>query len=130
MTGLDAIATLRRQRVRPRSVFVDLERPSTVRLPTWWPAEELDPGLLHVTIAPGDALADIDFRPLTGLFVQVCDYTDNPRRFRKVAAMIALVAPKVLVMPVWDGDTLVVHQRFAATPDAPVRTTTFRVDPS
>lgn len=130
MTGLEAVATLRRKRARPRVVFVDLERPSTERLPSWWSNEELDPGLLHVTIGPDDALADIDFRALTGLNVHVSDYVGNKRRYRKLAAMIAEVEPAHLVMPVWEGDTLVVHQRWAATPEAKARTTTYRVEPS
>lgn len=131
MTGLEAIATLRRKRVRPGAVFVDLEHPSTERLPAWWNADELDPAaLLHVTIAPADALADIDFRALTGLVVYVLDNTNSLRRYRKVAAMIAEVEPAHLVMPLWEGDTLVVHQRWAATASAPVRTTTCRVGPS
>lgn len=130
MTGLEAVVAMRRRRVKPGAVFVDLERAARPRGPSWWDDDELNPSLLHVAITPSDALADIDFRALTGLVVYVLDNTSSLRRYRKVAAMIAEVEPAHLVMPVWEGDTLVVHQRWAATDTAPARTATYRVGPS
>ena len=119
MTGMDEIVSLRRAGLRPSAVFVDLVAEA--------PSDEFvlsACGVVEVAIGRADRLSEIDFRPLVGLRVHISDFTGDRQRHRRAAAMVAAVEPSHLVMPVWEGDTLAVHQRWAGSP---ARTETFRV---
>lgn len=108
MTGLDTVLQLRRQGVKPQAVFIDLVRSRSAIV------EPLaNSGIVNVEIVAGDSISGMDFRPLVGLPVHVYDNTDSPKRHRKVAAMVAAVAPSLLVVPVPEGPTWTVHRRFA-----------------
>ena len=119
MTGMDTVVDLRRQRFKPAAVMVDLIARAAKKDPY-----SLSPsGIVTVNIGADDSLADIDFRPLIGLMVFVSDHTGNTTRHRKVAALIADADAAHLVMPVWHGDAIAVHQRWAGEPP---RTESFR----
>ncbi len=122
MTGLRTISEMRRAGVKPKSVFVEL----VDRLGPY-DAEQFSmspSGVVVVNITQSDSLTGIDFRPLVGLVVHLTDHAGDAKRFRCVANLIAAAEPAHLVMPVWEGDTLVVHQRWAGDP---ARTETFRI---
>ena len=119
MTGMDVVVELRRSGLKPRAVFVDLVA-NAPRDPHALSAS----GIVNVNIARTDSLADIDFRPLVGLLVFVCDFDGTGTRHRTAATMLAAIEPRHLVMPIWHGETLVVHQRWAGTP---ARTETIRI---
>jgi len=118
MTGMDVVIALRRSGVKPSAVFIDLVKEAPRDPYALGPT-----GIVNINIARTDSLAEIDFRPLVGLRVHVIDHVDDRARHRKVAAMVAAVNPVHLTMPVWEGDTLAVHQRWAGEP---ARTETYR----
>lgn len=119
MTGMEAVIGLRRARLRPSAVFVNLvHRARRDDAP-------LSPqGIVTVDIGADESLTSLDLRPLVGLHVHVTDFTADRLRHRKVAAMVAAVDPYLLVMPVRQGDDVVVHRRFAGSPP---RTETIRL---
>jgi hypothetical protein len=123
MTGMQTVIALRQSGFKPTAVFVDL-----VELIGKYDAEiyafdELR-GNVRINIARAESLNDIDFRPLVGLRVHVSDCTNDVARHRKLASLIARANASHMVMPVWEGETLAVHQRFAGDP---ARTESFRV---
>ena len=123
MIGMQTVIELRRGRVKPSAVFVSLvERLGPLDTERYAMSPS---GIVEVSIERADSLAGIDFRPLTGLMVVLHDHTSDTARHRRVAAEIARIKPSHLVMPVWEGDTLAVHQRWQAEPTA--RTETYRV---
>lgn len=99
MKGMEEIVAIRRHGKKPNCVFVSLV-----------PAidHEGDPisdsGNVQLDIAPHDKLSDIDFRPLHGLVVIMCNATDNETRYSRLAKLIAHVEPAKLVMPIQRGD--------------------------
>jgi len=114
MTGLQTIRAMRSDGLKPGAVFVYL-------VPQLGPldAEQYalsQQGNVDVSIAADESLAGIDFRPLVGLYVHVVDVANDPVRHRKAAALVAEVNPRVLVMPVADGDGFTVHVRRAGEP--------------
>lgn len=110
MTGLETVVKLRRQRVKPAAVYVDLvpARSGTHGL--------ADNGIVTVEILPEDSIASIDFRPLVGLNVMVNDYTDSPKRFRRASKAIAQANPSALVVPTPQNGVWTIHRRFAGDP--------------
>jgi len=115
---MDVVIELRRSGVKPAAVFVDLVREAPRDPYALGPT-----GIVNVNIGRSDSLSEIDFRPLVGLRVHVIDNVGDLARHRKVAAMVASVDPAYLVMPVLDGASLVLHQRWAGNP---ARTETVR----
>lgn len=114
MIGLQTVAGLRREGVKPTAVFVYL-------------VDRLGPldaerfalssfGHVEVTIPRADSLAELDFRPLFGLTVHLANFCDDVKRHRHAARLIAAVNPAHLVMPVWEGECLAVHHRWAGDP--------------
>lgn len=93
MKGLDTVIALRRQRQKPAMVMVDLVSAYTPLLPPIGAG-----GIVNVEILPSDRIADIDFRPLFGLYVHLQDMTDAPLRLRQAGKAIADVKPQRLVM--------------------------------
>lgn len=123
MTGLQTIADLRRAGVKPKSVFVHLVDALGAYDAELYAFDEFT-GIVCVHVARSDSLAGLDFRPLTGLRVHLSDFTGDSARYRKAAKLIADAGPAHLVMVVWEGETLAVHQRRAGDP---ARTESFRV---
>lgn len=110
MSRLDAVLSLRRQGLKPRSVHIGLVQGRSAVMP------DLDDfGTVHVDIAAHESLADIDFRPLTGLHVQIADFADDPARHRRAAKLIAEVEPALLVMPILSRGGLTLHRRWGKT---------------
>ena len=119
MNGMDAVLALRRSGVKPAAVFVDLvakAKPDRYAMSR--------SGIVTVDIGRADSIADADFRPLVGLRVFVSDMAGDMTRHRRCASMIAAINPKHLVMPIWIGEKLTVHQRWAGTP---IRTESYSV---
>lgn len=116
MTGLETVVKLRRQRIKPDAVYVDLVpcRSGTHGL--------ADSGIVTVEVFPDDSIGSIDFRPLVGLNVMVNDYTDSPQRFRKAAKAIAEANPSTLVVPSLKAGVWTIHRRFAGDPPTTDRT--------
>jgi hypothetical protein len=110
MTGMDAVIELRREGVQPACVMVDIVR-------------DLDRGqtlmrrygIVTVQIPATDSLADLDFRPLVGLYVQAFDLMNDPERHTAVAKAIVDVNPRLFVMHT-QSDTYVAHVREAGDP--------------
>ncbi len=111
MTGMDVVIALRKERVVPGCVFVDLV-PRGWRNP--YPLSHL--GNVTVHVEPHESLTDLDLRPLVGLHVHVNDYAENPARHKRLAKLIAAVNPRLLVMPVDDADGFTLHRRVAGNP--------------
>lgn len=118
MNGLDVVAHLREQGVKPKAVFIDLVHAHSVIVD---PLSEH--GIVNVEILPTDSLGSIDFRALVGLTVHVYDNTGNPARQRKVASLVVAVEPSLLVVAMPEGATWTIHRRFAGTPPTEDRTT-------
>lgn len=121
MTGMPTVVALRRDGLKPAAVIVDLVD-QLGRLDSEQFALTAS-GMVSVTIPRADSLASLDFRPLVGLTVHLHDSTGDLKRHRKAAKLIAAVDPAHLVMPVWEGQELAIHQRWAGSP---ARTETFR----
>ena len=112
MTGIEVILELRRSGVKPSAVMVDLVPRNAVR-----DAHAMSSsGIVTVDIGTTDSLSDIDFRPLVGLRVFVADFASDPARHSRVCRLIAKVKAAHMVMPVWKGESLTVHQRWAGDP--------------
>jgi len=112
--GMKTLIGLRREGHQPGAVFVYLV-PQLGPLDVERYALSLQ-GNVDVSIPASEPLSGIDFRPLVGLQVHVTDVTGDRARHRKVAAMVAEVNPRLLVMPVADGDGFTVHIRRAGDP--------------
>jgi hypothetical protein len=124
MTGMQTLIALRKAGVRPNVVFVDLVKEIGKYDAEPYSLNEYT-GIVSVNVADGESLNDLDFRPLVGLRVHASDNTENPARYRRLCSLIAKVNPEHLVMAVWRGEELTVHQRWAGAPDA--RTESFSV---
>lgn len=115
VTGMHTVIALRKNGLKPAAVVVDL-----VHTIGKYDAEKFafneSSGIVSVNIAAAESLNDIDFRPLVGLQVFVHDNTGNRARHRRVCALIANSEAEHLVMPVWDGVDVTVHQRWSGTP--------------
>lgn len=111
MTGMDVVIELRLAKLKPAAVFVYLVHHVAPNPCPMGPS-----GIVSVDIPMSDSLASLDFRPLVGLTVHIVDTTGSRDRHRKAAAMVAAVDPELLVMPVSNGDQLLVHRRIAGTP--------------
>lgn len=108
MTGLDTVVQIRRRGLKPKAVFIDLvQSKSNIVQPL------SEHGIVNIEIVADEQISCIDFRPLVGLSVHVYDNTASPKRHRRVAAMVAAIAPSLLVVPVPEGSTWTVHRRFA-----------------
>ena len=119
MNGMAEVLALRRSGVKPAAVFVDLV---AMAKPDRYAMSRS--GIVTVDIGRAESLADVDFRPLVGLQVFVSDIAGDIARHRRCAALIAAINPRHLVMPIWRGEKLTVHQRWAGTP---VRTESYSV---
>lgn len=123
MTGMKTLIELRKGGWKPAMVTVDL-----VNVIAKYDAERFSfaehSGIVSINIAAADGLNDIDFRPLTGLNVLATDCAENHARFRRLCLLISRANPARFVMPVWEGETFTVHQRFAGNPP---RTESFSV---
>lgn len=110
MTGLETVVKMRRQRIKPDAVYIDLvsARSGTHGL--------ADNGIVTVEIFPEDSIASIDFRPLVGLNVMLNDYTDSPQRLRRASKAIAEANPSALVVPALKNGVWTIHRRFAGDP--------------
>lgn len=108
---MEHIVAMRHRRRKPRCVFVTL----VDRIDRGMSAVS-DKGIVTVDIEPHESLADIDFRPLIGLYVQVYDATETPDRHRRLAALIAKANPARMVMPMQTEAGWVVHYRTAGDP--------------
>ena len=111
MTGMETVADLRRDGVKPAAVVIDVV--TTIRAIDA-EAYALSPsGIVSVHIARADSLADIDFRPLHGLTVHI--HGERERQAR-VSKLVAAVEPARLVVPVENDDGWTVHIRIAGNP--------------
>lgn len=106
MKGMDVVVALRREGKKPSSVFVYLVDTVDVRQPAL-----SDKGIVSVEIARHENLSDIDFRPLHGLYVLLCDVAGDGKRYRRLGRLVAQVEPAKLVMPIGEGDDYRVHRR-------------------
>lgn len=104
---LDLIAAMRRKGAKPSYVMLDLVPGKP--LPTWC----TERGAVHAEIGPSDSLADIDFRPLVGLSVQLGDRSGDEPRLRRVAKLAAEVNPALLAVFIESGGTFTMHRRWA-----------------
>ena len=107
MSGLDIIATLRRKGAKPTHVMLDLVPGHP--LPAWCTST----GAVHAEIGAAESLADIDFRPLVGLSVQIGDRSGNEARLRRVAKLAAEVNPHMLAVFIGRGESMTMHRRLA-----------------
>lgn len=116
MKGMDALVQLRRNRLKPQAVYVQL----VAVLPDERSAQITGmghTGIVTILIAASESLSDIDFRPLTGLFVCVEDHASDPERLRQAAVLIAQQEPETLWMPEqWDSELIAFHIRRKGPP--------------
>jgi hypothetical protein len=87
MNGLQFVAALRRQGIRPQSVRIDAV--TRKPLPAWYSGTSV-----HAEIGPDESIADMDFRPLVGLSVHLGGA--DLKRVRRVAKRAAEVKPALL----------------------------------
>jgi hypothetical protein len=106
MKGMDTVISVRREGMKPSCVLVYL-----VDAIDHEGASISEKGTVIVEIAKHESLSDIDFRPLVGLYVLLCDVVDDMARYRQLGALVAAVNPSRLVMPIDDGETYTVHRR-------------------
>lgn len=120
MTNLDVIADVRKAGYKPRAVQIHL-------------VETIDTGMLPMSgygsvtceLAAHESLADLDLRPLRGLFVLTFDFTGNRDRHRHFAKLVADTEPSILVMHDTDiSGHGMIYRRFAGDPP---RTESFRL---
>jgi hypothetical protein len=104
--GMDTIVALRRSGVKPECVFVYLVETIDIGCPALSPH-----GNATVEIAKHENLSDIDFRPLHGLYVLLCDVTGDARRYRRLGRLVAEANPSKLVMPIATADGYTVYRR-------------------
>jgi hypothetical protein len=112
MTGMETVIALRRERVIPGCVFLALT-------PKGWRNESplSRYGNVTVHVEAHESLNDLDLRPLVGLYVHVTDFTADAARHRRLAKLVADVNPRLLVMPVGDGEQgAIVYRRTAGEP--------------
>lgn len=115
MTALAIVAALRRKGLKPPSVWVDLVPDG--RRPM--PQDVADPhfgGIVWLDIPRSIGIADLDFRPLVGLSVQLGDSAGDPIRLRAVAKAIAEVEPASLCVFVERDGATTMHRRTAGNP--------------
>lgn len=108
MIGMDTVIALREQRAKPACVMVELVKSIDPGQPPLAPS-----GIVTVQIPSSDSLADIDLRPLVGLYVQTFDYTGDRERHRRLSKLIADVNPSLLVMH--DGETFHIREADGST---------------
>lgn len=106
MRGMSTLVQLRSAGQIPDAVFVYLVDKHDDQQPIM-----SDKGNLAIEIRNTDALVDIDFRPLVGLKVFLCDVVGDAKRYRQLGVLIAAAEPWRLVMPMQGPDGLVVHYR-------------------
>lgn len=112
MNALQAIAALRRRGKKPRCVMVDLVSDGCTPLQ---PAIG-DRGIAWVDVPRSVGIADIDWRPLTGLSVHLSDSVGNRARLQAVAKAIAEVEPALLAVFIERDGVTTMHRRFAGSP--------------
>lgn len=94
MRGMDVITAIRKARRKPACVFVYL----VDRVDSGQPEVSFT-GNVALEIAAGDSLTDIDFRPLHGLYVILCNVVGDERRYRRLREFVEAVKPSRLVVP-------------------------------
>jgi hypothetical protein len=94
MLGHQALQAMRRSRMKPAIVFVDVDSPlpSLPRLLQW---QNVDERLAEIDVQPGESIARIDWRPLVGLVVHVSGLTED--RVREAAQAIEKAGAKRVI---------------------------------
>lgn len=105
MRGMSALMALRLQRIKPDAVFVYLVERKDDQQPIM-----SDKRNLVIEIERSDSLSEIDFRPLIGMKVHMCNVGEDAQRYRQLGALMAKAKPARLVMPIETESGMVVHQ--------------------
>lgn len=109
--SLRAIAALRRGGKKPRLAMVFLVAEASTDAPAIGPR-----GGISVDIPRSASVADLDFRPLAGLSVQLHDMVGDADRMRAVSKAIVAVNPALFVAFTERDGKWTMHRRIAGDP--------------
>ena len=105
MNAMQFIASLRHRGIAPAFVMLDVVPKAQ---PAWYAGHGV-----HAEIGDGESLADIDFRPLVGLQVQLGARGSEASRLRRVAKRVAAAKPALLCVFTDEEGQFVMHRLWA-----------------
>jgi hypothetical protein len=106
MNGLQFLASVRRQGIKPGYVMLDVVPRKA--LPAW-----VSGNSAHVEIGAEERLSDMDFRPLVGLSVQLGGAGCSDVRLRRAAKLAAEAKPALLCVFTGSGEDFTMHRLWA-----------------
>lgn|SRR5574343_186407 len=106
MNAMQFVERLRRSGETPECVFLDVVAGKAQ--PAWYAGHGV-----HAEIGPDESIADIDFRPLVGVPVQLGARGGDAQRMRCIAKRVAEAKPSLLCVFTDENGAFVMHRLWA-----------------